>query len=60
MSAEQEITFSRDNQGGREQGLAPRSGLDGWVVCQKAHLGMDIRMHSVYSENRKDSRKGSV
>lgn len=60
MSAEEEVAFKRDNQGGSVEEVAPRPGLDRWVVSQKAHLGMDKRMHSVYSENGKESRQGGV
>lgn len=47
MSALEEINFSRGNQGGSMEEVAARPGLDSWVVSQKAHLGMDIRIHSV-------------
>ena len=60
MSAEEEITFNRSYQEDSMEEMTPRPGLGRWVASQKAHLGMDIQIHSVYSQKGKESGQGGV
>lgn len=60
MSAEEEIIFSRSNPEDSMEETTPRPGLGRWVASQKAHLEMDIQIHSVYSQKGKESRQGGV